>query len=130
MCANSLSLAHGLLDLPATQTTDSCVQRLFDDGLYAASFDLASFAHTTPLPLASFKSIVVVCTGLVFYGEGTLLAHERETRMRESRLRKEARIDLARRGIVGTESEIAKWKEEKLKAMDEERAKQSNEAQS
>lgn len=70
-------------------------------------------------PSIASTLLAVVCTGLVFYGESTLMAHERAARLRESRLRKEARVDLARRGIVGTETEIAKWKEEKLRAMEE-----------
>lgn len=47
------------------------------------------------------------------HGEARLLAHEREIRYTEGKLRREARIDLARQGRVGTESEIAKWKEER-----------------
>jgi hypothetical protein len=44
--------------------------------------------------------------------------YEREMRVTETALRKEARIDLARRGIVGTETEIAKWKAERQRAID------------
>lgn len=44
------------------------------------------------------------------------MAYEREMRVTESALRKEARIDLARRGIVGTETEIARWKSERLQS--------------
>lgn len=66
-----------------------------------------------------------VCTGLIFHGEARLLAHEHETRLTEGKLRREARIDLTKRGIIGTESEIAKWKEEraaKLRAQEQAQA--------
>lgn len=53
--------------------------------------------------------------GLVVGADNALLSHEKERRKVESALRREARIDLARRGLVGTESEIAKWKEQKIK---------------
>jgi len=51
--------------------------------------------------------------GLVFGAENALQAHEAEQRYHENILRKEARYDLARRGVVPTETEIAKWKREK-----------------
>jgi hypothetical protein len=47
------------------------------------------------------------------------MAHEREVRATESALRKEARIDLARRGLIGTETEIAKWKAERRQEIEE-----------
>ena len=56
---------------------------------------------------------VGVCFGLITGAESALLAHEAEQRRVESRIRREARIDLAKRGLVGTETEIAKWIEER-----------------
>ena len=50
---------------------------------------------------------------MVIDAENALMAHEREMRATESAIRKEARLDLARRGLVGTETEIAKWKAER-----------------
>lgn len=38
-----------------------------------------------------------------------LLSHEAEITLVQDRLRREARIELAREGKVGTEPEIAKW---------------------
>lgn len=38
-----------------------------------------------------------------------LLRHEFDQRIAEDRLRREARIELARRGKIGTEPEIARW---------------------
>lgn len=52
-------------------------------------------------------------TGLVFGAENALLMHEAERRKEENVVRREARIDLARRGLVATESEIRKWRAER-----------------
>lgn len=54
-----------------------------------------------------------VCFGLVTGAESALMAHEAKQRQVDSRIRREARIDLAKRGLVGTETEIAKWVEER-----------------
>ena len=53
--------------------------------------------------------------GLVVGADNALLLHEKRERMAETAIRREARLDLARRGLVGTETEIAKWKEERAK---------------
>ena len=55
----------------------------------------------------------VTVAGLVFGAESALLAHEAERRQEENVLRKQARYDLARRGLIATESEIAKWRTER-----------------
>lgn len=57
--------------------------------------------------------------GLVLGAENALLSHEKDQRRVETALRREARIDLAKRGLVGTETEIAKWKDERAKALDQ-----------
>ena len=54
--------------------------------------------------------------GLVLGAENALLAHEAERRQTEGAIRKQARIELARRGLVPTETEIAKWKAEQFAA--------------
>ncbi|CCM01701.1 uncharacterized protein FIBRA_03765 [Fibroporia radiculosa] len=56
----------------------------------------------------------VTIFGLVIGAENALLSHEAERRRTETALRQEARIGLARRGLVATETEIARWKAEKL----------------
>jgi hypothetical protein len=53
--------------------------------------------------------------GLILGAEKALLAHEADRRLSEHYIRKEARMDLARRGIIATETEIRKWKKEKEK---------------
>lgn len=53
----------------------------------------------------------VTIFGLVTYAEAALQALEREERVRETAIRKEARLDLSRRGMVPTETAIALWRE-------------------
>jgi len=52
-------------------------------------------------------------SGLVFGAESALIEHENRRRREENILRREARLDLARRGLVGTETEIARWKSDR-----------------
>lgn len=56
--------------------------------------------------------------GLIFAAENALLAHESERRREENIIRREARYDLARRGLIATETEIAKWKEARVRSAD------------
>ncbi|KAI0786376.1 hypothetical protein C8Q75DRAFT_771524 [Abortiporus biennis] len=65
----------------------------------------------------AFKAFLVTgCTvfGLVIYAEDALQTLEVQQRKTETLMRKEARIELSRRGILPTETEIAKWKAERL----------------
>ncbi|PCH41440.1 hypothetical protein WOLCODRAFT_137390 [Wolfiporia cocos MD-104 SS10] len=62
------------------------------------------------LPFKCFLVSISTVFGLVIGAENALMAHEAERRQTETALRKEARIDLARRGLVATETEIAKWR--------------------
>lgn len=57
--------------------------------------------------------------GLVLGADNALLSHEKDQRRTETALRREARIDLAKRGLVGTETEIAKWKDERARALEQ-----------
>ncbi|KJA30102.1 hypothetical protein HYPSUDRAFT_81720 [Hypholoma sublateritium FD-334 SS-4] len=50
--------------------------------------------------------------GLVFGAERALVEFENKKRREENALRQEARIALARRGLIGTETEIAQWRTE------------------
>ncbi|KAI0939454.1 hypothetical protein AcW1_004491 [Taiwanofungus camphoratus] len=65
------------------------------------------------LPFKAFLVSTFTVFGLVLGADNALLSHEAEKRQMETALRKEARIDLARRGLVATETEIAKWKAER-----------------
>lgn len=61
-----------------------------------------------------FVFYLVTVFGMVFSAEDALQAHEAKQRYVENDVRKQARYDLARRGIIATETEIAKWKKEKM----------------
>lgn len=63
----------------------------------------------------AFKGFLVTgfaIFGLVIHAENALQTLEAEQRHSESILRNRARLDLSRRGLVPTETEIAKWKAE------------------
>ena len=47
---------------------------------------------------------------MTFGAENALLAHEAVKRKEENIIRRQARMDLARQGLLGTETEIAKWR--------------------
>ncbi|KAH6915259.1 hypothetical protein BKA70DRAFT_1258479 [Coprinopsis sp. MPI-PUGE-AT-0042] len=68
----------------------------------------------------AFKGFLVsgfTVTGLVFGAEAALLEHENVRRREENLIRRSARLDLARQGLIGTESEIAKWREAREQAL-------------
>ncbi|KAG7445868.1 uncharacterized protein BT62DRAFT_1076287 [Guyanagaster necrorhizus] len=61
----------------------------------------------------SFKGFLVTTSGvfgLVFGAEHALLEYEAERRVQENAVRRQARLELTRRGIVPTETEINKWR--------------------
>lgn len=63
--------------------------------------------------------LVVTMAGLVIGADSALLTHEAARRQSEHAIRREARIDLARRGLIGTETEIAKWRAERTRQLEE-----------
>ncbi|KAN0127515.1 hypothetical protein V8E53_001856 [Lactarius tabidus] len=64
------------------------------------------------LALKGFLVSIFTIYGLVSGADTALLSHEHQQRLAENDLRREARIDLARRGLVATESQIMEWKDE------------------
>ncbi|KAG5733035.1 hypothetical protein E4T56_gene3593 [Termitomyces sp. T112] len=91
----------------------------------AIGLGLAVIAHYSwpifrrqPLALKGFLVSTFTVFGMVFSAENALQAHEAEQRFVENDVRKRARYDLARRGIVATETEIAKWKKENVKGIE------------
>lgn len=53
----------------------------------------------------------VTIFGMVIYAENALQALEAEQRQSESAIRKAARLELSRKGIVPTETAIAQWRQ-------------------
>ncbi|PSR73618.1 hypothetical protein PHLCEN_2v10537 [Hermanssonia centrifuga] len=80
---------------------------------------LAILGHYTwPLFRVADVSLVTIW-GLVSYAERALQSLEINQRQTESVIRKEARIELSRRGIVPTETAIAQWKEARAREQGE-----------
>ncbi|KAJ8086415.1 hypothetical protein PM082_005238 [Marasmius tenuissimus] len=62
---------------------------------------------------APFKAFVIsgfAMAGLTFGAERALIAHETQRRLEENDIRRQARLELAQRGIIPTETEITKWR--------------------
>jgi len=70
-----------------------------------------SFQRQT-IAFKGFLVSIITIYGLVSCADTALLSHEHQQRLTENDLRREARIELARRGLVATESQITKWKDE------------------
>jgi hypothetical protein len=88
------------------QTPDSRIQGV--PSLHkSASYATVSFSAIVLMPVSP-----VTIYGLISGADTALLSHESQQRLTENDLRREARIDLARRGLVPTESQIMKWKDE------------------
>ena len=49
--------------------------------------------------------------GFTMSADNALLKFETHQRIEETAIRKEARMELAKRGLVPTETEIARWRE-------------------
>ncbi|KAE8224874.1 hypothetical protein CF319_g2295 [Tilletia indica] len=63
----------------------------------------------------AFKAFLVsgaTIFGLVVGADTVLLSHESQQRSEEHAIRNRARLELGRRGIVASESEIERWKDE------------------
>lgn len=63
------------------------------------------------LPLKVFLVTAAAIFGFTLSADNALLKFETRQRIQEAAVRKEARIGLAKQGLVPTETEIAKWRE-------------------
>lgn len=77
-----------------------------------------AYLHLIPasrqtLALKGFLVSSASVTGLVMGADNYLLKYESQQRYQENELRRKARNDLARQGIIATESEIRRWKQRK-----------------
>jgi len=91
------------------KTPDSRIQELSSLHKSASIHPHSEFLYYRADAVLSFP---VTIYGLVSGADTALLSHENQQRLTDNDLRREARIDLARRGLVPTESQIMKWKDE------------------
>ncbi|EMD40575.1 hypothetical protein CERSUDRAFT_111170 [Gelatoporia subvermispora B] len=88
----------------------------------AVGFGLAVLGHYSwpafrrqTVAFKGFLVSTITIFGLVITAENALLAYEAQRRQEETILRRQARIDLARQGLVATEPAIAQWKAERAR---------------
>ncbi|KAI0346762.1 hypothetical protein BDW22DRAFT_1351024 [Trametopsis cervina] len=96
-------------------------------GLAIVAHHTWPFFRRQTLAFKGFLTMACGIFGMVLYAENALQALEADQRLSEGAIRKEARLDLGRRGIVPTETAIARWREERLKEI---ALKESSTAQS
>ncbi|KAF9649642.1 hypothetical protein BDM02DRAFT_1782941 [Thelephora ganbajun] len=69
------------------------------------------FFRKQTLPLKVFLVTITAVFGFTLSADHALLGFETRRRIEEAAVRKEARMELAKRGLVPTETEISKWRE-------------------
>lgn len=87
------------------QTTDTTIQSVASHRLYVLIHHISLSSCLIHVPGA--------VSGLTIGAERALLEYESVRRVEENHARRQARLDLGRRGIIPTESEIAKWRSAK-----------------
>lgn len=60
------------------------------------------------------KPFLAAIFGLVIGADDALQCHEADRRRSENAIRRQASLDLSRRGMVPTETAIAKWRAERM----------------
>ncbi|KAI0036074.1 hypothetical protein K488DRAFT_42011 [Vararia minispora EC-137] len=85
-----------------------------------AGIGAATIAHYTwpwfrrqTLAGKAFAVSIVAIFGFVLRAESALLAHEDAQRRNEGEMRLQARLELSKRGVIATETEILKWQRER-----------------
>lgn len=80
------------------------------------------------LALKGFITSGFTIFGFVVGADTVLLSHESQQRSEENMVRSRARAELGRKGIVASEKEIEKWKEEYIQQKLEERRQRREQA--
>lgn len=68
----------------------------------------------------AFKGFLVSSAamgGMVIWADHYLLRHERFVRKTDDLMRRQAREDLGKKGIIATETELKKWKKDQLESL-------------
>jgi len=76
-----------------------------------AHFTIPVFRRQT-LAIKGFLVTGFTCFGLVVGAETYLQAFERKQRSEENEVRRQARYELAKKGLIATETNIHKWRQE------------------
>ncbi|TFL00565.1 hypothetical protein BDV98DRAFT_569218 [Pterulicium gracile] len=77
------------------------------------------------LPFKAFLVSAFTMSGLVIEAESALMKYQTIKRREENAARREAKIALAKQGLVGTESEIAAWRDNQEALARSQRSEQS-----
>ncbi|KAI6035218.1 hypothetical protein F5J12DRAFT_710427 [Pisolithus orientalis] len=117
--AAGTKVPSGPLDL--TSHGNSCLPCAQSAAVYGVlGFGAVTIAHYTwPFfrhQTLAFKSFLVSTSmvfGLAIGADSALLSHEAERRRSENAVRRQAVLELSRRGMVPTETAIAKWRADK-----------------
>ena len=80
------------------------------------------------LALKGFLTSGATIFGFVVGADTVLLSHESQERSGENLVRSRARMELGKKGIVASEKEIEKWKDEYIQNKLEERRRRREEA--
>jgi len=80
-------------------------------GATALGHVYSPFFRKQRLPLKVFLVTIATVFGFTLSADHALLKFETSHRVGEAAVRKEARMELAKRGLVPTETEISKWRE-------------------
>ena len=80
------------------------------------------------LALKGFLTSGTTIFGFVVGADTVLLSHESQQRSEENMVRSRARAELGKKGIVASEKEIERWKDEYIRSKLEERRRRREEA--
>ena len=99
-----MSILHSSGQLTTTRPQDP-------SRFLSSSFHVDTPSSKQTLPLKVFLVTIAAVFGFTMSADHALIRFETHRRIEEAAVRKEARMGLAKRGLVPTETEIAKWRE-------------------